>query len=964
MKINLNNGFTEMYRAFSQFWEKTFPHFAKCFRSGRPKAVHVGRTLTPWIAAALVCGILWHLFSHRSLDDYRAQRSATEHRIQTATIDVQRNINYALSTLALLVNEMERRSPRPADHVALLKLIWSNVGITALQLAPGGIVAFSYPESYALLSGRNLIEDGYYDPKTTRGARIVVTDQAEASLLLGIQPISAAAKTGTSPFWGFATVVYNTRDLISNTNLRFLPREGYDFRVQYGRAHAWRDLISTSQFEIDDFNSGVVDLPDGDFIRLAIFPKSGWLSPRLSPYDFGAIASATVLAYLLVSSLQRSRRAMQQRIEEASAKLRQMNLQLSNEKFKRRRASQVTWTWATRTRLLLHDVKDAIRNTEESDTLLEMTADSVVKQGHFESGVVIQYEKNNQARLVANTGESEFVGDVRRNVEDFARCTRATVTRGPNAGAIAIKCGSDGCPRNGFCDLAGCVLVIFGTYPVPAAGMWVAARSCEQLNQHAFGMLGQLSHQVSLAISSYEQIKRRRQAEEQIAVLASYDALTGVLTRDLFRKHLERRLYEANAKGVQLAVMLVDLDRFSWVNEAFGQNIGDEALRQVSNRLCAAVRHTDVVARLDGDEFALLISDIPDLNACTQIAQQVVQTISSSMSVCDRDMFVSASIGISIYPKDGKDADTLMTHAECAMHNAIDDGGNRYAYYSKEMSAGTLERVRMEGRLRSAAEHEEFVLHYQPIVNRNNAIVGAEALLRWQPRNEPLRYPGEFIGILEESRLIVPVGEWIIRAVCLQHAQWSTRGYGHLRLSFNVSAQQFNDPRLVDTVARCVEDSGCDPSMLEMELTERVLFESSPDVIDTMNRLKALGVRLSIDDFGVGYSTMTYLTRFPFDTLKIDMSFVHGVPHEPRAKAVVSGVIGMAHGMAMEVVAEGVETTGQIDFLASKKCDLLQGFYFGKPVADVEFDKMLRSSDAASGADDRPRLRVIANSVQ
>lgn len=833
-----------------------------------------------------------------------------------------------------------------------------------MQLAPRGIVAFSHPEGYALLSGRNLIEDGYYDPRTTRGARVVVTDQAKTSLLLGIQPIFAADKTDASPLWGLATVVYDTQDLVSNTNLRFLPQEGYDVRLQYGRADAWRDLISTSQFEVHDFNSGIVDLPNGDFIRLAIFPKSGWLSPRPAPYELGAIASAAVLAYLLVSSLQRSRRALQQRIEEASEELGQMNLQLNDEKQKRRRASEIAEKWTTRTRLLLHDVNEAIRTAEESDALLEMTADSVVRRGHFESGVVIRYEKNNQARLLTSAGESELAGDARRNVERFARCTRAAVARGPNAGAIAMKCGSDGCPRNGSCDLAGCMLVIFGTYPVPAASMWVTARDCGQVNQHALGMLAQLSHQVSLAISNYEQMKRRRRAEEQIALLASYDPLTGLLKRELFRKHLERRLYEADAKGVKLAVMLVDLDRFSCVNEAFGQNIGDEALRQVSNRLCTAVQHTDVVARLDGDEFALLISDIPDLKACTQVAQKIVQMVSSSMSVCDRDMSVSASIGISLFPNDGKDADTLMTHAECAMHNAIDNGGNRFVYYSKEMSAGTLERVRMEVRLRSAAEHEEFVLHYQPIVDRKKAIVGAEALLRWRPRNDRLRYPGEFIGILEESSLIVPVGEWVIRTVCFQHARWSAQGYGHLRLSFNVSAQQFNDPRLVDTVARCIEDSGCDPSMLEMELTERALFESSPDVIDTMSRLKALGIRLSIDDFGVGYSTMTYLTRFPVDTLKIDMSFVHGVPDEPRAKAVVSGVIGMAHGMAMEVVAEGVETTGQLEFLASKKCDLLQGFYFGKPVADVEFDEMLQSCDTTNGVDDRPCVLEIANSVQ
>ena len=438
-------------------------------------------------------------------------------------------------------------------------------------------------------------------------------------------------------------------------------------------------------------------------------------------------------------------------------------------------------------------------------------------------------------------------------------------------------------------------------------------------------------------------------AAGEVHHLAYHDALTGLPNRPLFMDHLILALAQAARGKQQLAVFFLDLDRFKDINDSLGHTSGDVLLKAVSDRIRGCVREGDTVSRFGGDEFTLLIPRIDNVEDAAKIAQKIHETLKIPFVVADRELFVSTSIGIAIFPVDGHDPETLVRNADTAMYRAKDAGRDNYQLYAPAMNAQALERLALENSLRRAIEHDELVLFYQPIVDpETRTTVGHEALIRWQHPERGLLSPAHFISAAEASGLIVPIGSWVLRTACKQARAWQKRFDSSLYVSVNLSARQFQQPTLVDEIAHALEDSGLRPESLELEITESNAMQNAENTIYTLRELKALGVRIAMDDFGTGYSSLNYLKRFPIDTLKLDRSFVKDVVTDESDAAIVSAVILMAHSLKLRVVAEGVETEEQLTFLEQHSCDRIQGYLFSAPrsVDDIEAQFSVRKAAA------------------
>ena len=422
-------------------------------------------------------------------------------------------------------------------------------------------------------------------------------------------------------------------------------------------------------------------------------------------------------------------------------------------------------------------------------------------------------------------------------------------------------------------------------------------------------------------------------ASAEISHLAYTDPLTGLPNRPLFMDHLILALAQAARSTQKVAIFFLDLDRFKEINDSLGHSTGDALLKAVADRIRRCVREGDTIARFGGDEFTLLIPRIDNVEDAAKIAQKVHETLKIPFVIADRELFVTTSIGISVYPVDGVDPETLVRNADSAMYRAKDSGRDNYQLYAPSMNARALERLALENMLRRALENDELVLHYQPLVSATTRqVVGFEALVRWQHPEQGLLSPAHFISTAEMSGLIVPIGKWVMRTACIQAKMWRKRADHDLYVAVNLSARQFQQPDLVDQVAAILEETGLKPESLELEITESNAMQNAEKTIYTLRELKALGVRIAMDDFGTGYSSLSYLKRFPIDTLKLDRSFVLDVTTDRGDAAIVSAVIAMAHSLDLHVVAEGVETEAQLDFLCKQKCDRIQGYFFSKPL--------------------------------
>jgi diguanylate cyclase (GGDEF)-like protein len=447
-------------------------------------------------------------------------------------------------------------------------------------------------------------------------------------------------------------------------------------------------------------------------------------------------------------------------------------------------------------------------------------------------------------------------------------------------------------------------------------------------------------------------ISERKRTEEQIRRLAYCDSLTGIPNRQAFLETLERELHRSKVGNKKFAVLFMDLDAFKRINDTLGHNVGDALLKVVSERLRETTRPSDLVsradqshnlARLGGDEFTILIPDLDRVENALNVAHRVKEAMRRPFLIEGHEIFVTASIGISLFPEDGDDCDSLLKYADTAMYHAKNCGKNNAKLYSSSLTMQIMSHVKLEVGLRKALKNEELYLLYQPQIDvRSAEIVGVEALVRWRHPERGIISPTEFIPLAEETGLIVPIGEWVLRTACKQARLWQRLTKRQVRMAVNLSAKQFKDENLTQIVVSALHDTGLEPRLLELELTEGTLMDDAKATLATLDQLRGIGVYLSIDDFGTGYSSMNYLKRFDVRTLKIDKSFISGLPQDSENAAITRAIIAMAHGLKMVVVAEGVETDEQLMLLEEYGCDLVQGFYLGHPSPHDSITLMLQ----------------------
>ncbi|MET0857365.1 MAG: EAL domain-containing protein [Telluria sp.] len=450
-------------------------------------------------------------------------------------------------------------------------------------------------------------------------------------------------------------------------------------------------------------------------------------------------------------------------------------------------------------------------------------------------------------------------------------------------------------------------------------------------------------------VSQYD-VTRAKAYEAELEHRAKYDTLTGLANRSLLHDRLERAIAFASAQSEPVWTVILDLDHFKVVNDTLGHRAGNEMLRMLAPRIAAVVSPTDTVARIGGDEFVLVLASASDERQAAAMVEAVMSAIAEPMTIQGHPFVVTCSAGVALCPADGGDPETLIKHAEIAMYRAKEIGRNVIQFYTSKMNDRALERLTLEAALRTAIERNEFELHYQPQVQvASGRIVGMEALIRWRHPQFGMVRPDRFIALAEDTGLIVPIGSWVLRTACAQNMAWQRAGLGTLRIAVNLSARQFAQEGLARSVSDILRDSGLSPACLEIELTESLVMGDIDQAIGTMHALKKLGVQLSIDDFGTGHSSLSYLKRFPIDVLKIDQSFVRDIGTHPDHAAMVGGIILLAHSLHLHVIAEGVETEEQLSYLRYRGCDEIQGNFFSSAVTASEFERVLRDDRRLQG---------------
>ena len=440
---------------------------------------------------------------------------------------------------------------------------------------------------------------------------------------------------------------------------------------------------------------------------------------------------------------------------------------------------------------------------------------------------------------------------------------------------------------------------------------------------------GRVTHYIAM----FTDITERKRAEERIHFLAHHDALTELPNRLSLELRLEQALIDARRHDWNVGVLFIDLDRFKVINDTLGHNIGDKLLIEVARRFTVAVRESDMVARLGGDEFVIVLPDLENPDAAAHVALKIVSALLTPIRIDSHELHTSPSIGISIYPMDGRSVDAILKNADTAMYHAKALGRNNYQFFAEEMNRIANERLSLEGRLRQALARQELSLHYQPqMAADGSCVIGVEALLRWEAPNEGMIAPDRFIAIAEETGLIVPIGEWVLKEACRQLRTWLDAGVPPLRMAVNLSARQLGNAELLTTVSEALAESGIPPQLLELEITESAIMEKPEEAIKVLQALKQRGIKLAVDDFGTGYSSLAYLKLFPIDHLKIDRSFVRDIERDPDDAAIAISTIALAHSLGLKVVAEGVETRDQLMLLQRNGCDEVQGFLFSRPL--------------------------------
>ena len=468
------------------------------------------------------------------------------------------------------------------------------------------------------------------------------------------------------------------------------------------------------------------------------------------------------------------------------------------------------------------------------------------------------------------------------------------------------------------------------------------------------GLLGRASWR--LAQTTKRENEARLEHAERVQYLAYHDGLTGLPNRTFFGRILDQSISQARRYRRSLAVLFLDLDRFKHINDTLGHQAGDELLQELAKRLRSCLRESDTVARLGGDEFVVLLPELDEDTYVSHVAQKLLEVVTAPVALPGYSLVVTASIGIAVHPRDGDDEQTLMKRADAAMYHAKSEGRNNFQFFATALQANSLRRLTLEANLRHALERGDLHLVYQPKIDlETGRMTGVEALLRWHDREHGIVAPAEFIPIAEDTGLIIPIGRWVLRTACAQTAAWMRRGLPPLSVAVNLSARQFADAGLVDDVAAALAESGLDGSQLELEITESLLMDDIDRAVRKLTVLSGMGVRLAIDDFGTGYSSLSNLKRFPLTTLKIDRSFICDLPFDTDNRVITEAIVAMGKALRMDIVAEGVETQAQAQYLRERGCDIYQGFFHSRPLTPAQLETLLRAADVEA----RPGMVAI-----
>ncbi len=605
----------------------------------------------------------------------------------------------------------------------------------------------------------------------------------------------------------------------------------------------------------------------------------------------------------------------------------------------RKRAEERIHTQALQQRLIAEFGQQAFASTDVEDVLnraVELV--SVILKAEYCTVLELEPDGKQLAIKAACGWSGEYQGRRTVSIRPGSRIELVLSSREPLAvGDLTADPRFSNSPLLKLGVRSGIQVPIFGstrTFGILSAH----ALEARHFSEEDVTFLQSVANILSVAIE-------RKNAEQHLAYLAQFDTLTGLPNRHLFHDRLLRAIAHARRSGQPMAVLFIDLDRFKLVNDTQGHTAGDKLLKEAAARLSECVRSVDTVGRFGGDEFGAIVADLSKLGDAGVVAQKVLDAIAQPFKLDARDTYVSASVGITLFPADGDNPEALVMNADTAMYRAKEQGRNTYQYFTREMNERALARVQMEAALRRAIERKEFLLHYQPMVDlKSRLICGFEALLRWQHPEKGLVLPGEFVSVLEDTGLIVPVGEWVLHEVCRQIQAWQREGLAIKLVTVNLSARQFQQKDFEAVVRRILRETRVDPSLVQFELTESLLMIDPEGAARTLRGLKDSGLKISVDDFGTGYSSLAYLKRFPIDSLKIDRTFVRDITTDPEDATITLAIIGLAHNLRLKVVAEGVETREQLDLLAADGCDEIQGYYFSFPTTAEECAKMLKEN--------------------